>query len=109
MITTLFLSLCDLQVNGRKVSVPSKVTNELTVQASARSVIIERTSAVRVIYSTSQEVTVTVDTNLSGKMCGACGNYNGDSKDDMKTADGTATKDVTVIVGSWSAGDFSRW
>lgn len=109
MIITLFLLPCALQVNGRKVSIPSKVTDELTVQASDRSVIIERTSAVRVIYSTSQEVTVTVDTSLSGKMCGACGNYNEDSKDDMKTADGTVTNDVSVIVGSWSAGDFSRW
>ncbi|XP_061572588.1 IgGFc-binding protein [Cololabis saira] len=94
-------------VNGRKVSLPSKVTNELSVQASDRSVVIERTSAVQVIYSTSQEVIVTVDTSLSGKMCGACGNYNEDSKDDMKTADGVVTKDVSVIVGSWSAGDFS--
>lgn len=98
-----------LQVNGKKVSPPSKVTNQLSVQVLDRSVIIERKSAVRVTYSVSQEVTVTVDTSLAGKVCGACGNYNSESKDDLKTADGKVTTDVSVVIGSWSAEDFSRW
>lgn len=96
-------------MNGRKVSLPSKVMSDVSVQISERSVIIERASAVRVIYSISQEVTIIIDSSLSGKMCGACGNYNNNSKDDMKTADGKTATDVSVIVGSWSAGDFSRW
>ncbi|XP_075321405.1 IgGFc-binding protein-like [Odontesthes bonariensis] len=95
-------------VNGQKLTLPSKVTNELSVQVSDRSVVIERTSGVRVIYSISQEVTVTVDGSMSGKMCGACGNYNNNSKDDLKTADGKITTDMSAVVSSWSAGDFSR-
>lgn len=91
------------------MSLPSQVTNELSIQIADRSVIIKRQSAVWVTYSISQEVTVTIDTNLSGKMCGVCGNYNDDSKDDMKTADGKITSDVLVVFNSWSAGDFSRW
>ena len=98
-----------IQVNGRKVSLPSKVMSDISVQISERTVIIERASAVRVTYSISQEVTVIIDSSLSSKMCGACGNYNNNSKDDMKTSDGKITTDVSVIVGSWSAGDFSRW
>ncbi|MEQ2268978.1 hypothetical protein XENORESO_020063, partial [Xenotaenia resolanae] len=96
-------------VNGRKVSLPSKVTNELSVQILNRSVVIVRTSAVRVTFSISQKVTVSVDGNLSGKNCGACGNYNNNSKDDMKTADGKITSDFSAVIGSWSAEDFSRW
>ncbi|XP_032374142.1 IgGFc-binding protein isoform X1 [Etheostoma spectabile] len=95
-------------VNGRKVSLPSKVTSDISVQISEKTVIIERASAVRVTYSISQEVTVIIDSSLSGKMCGACGNYNNNSKDDMRTADGKITTDVSVVVGSWSAGDFSK-
>ncbi|XP_026150201.1 uncharacterized protein LOC113122825 [Mastacembelus armatus] len=95
-------------VNGRKVSLPSKVMDELSVQISGNTVIIERASVVRVTYSVSQEVTVIVDSSLSGKMCGACGNYNNNSKDDMTTADGKIATDVSVVIGSWSAGDFSR-
>lgn len=97
------------QVNGRKVSLPKKVTNELSVKASEKVVSIEKASAVQVTFSISQEVTIVIDGSLSGKVCGACGNYNGNSKDDMVTADGKITTDVSVVVGSWSAGDFSRW
>lgn len=95
-------------INGRKVSLPSKATSEVSVQIADRSVIIERASAVRVTYSISKEVTVIIDSSLSGKMCGACGNFNNNSKDDLTTADGKTTTEVSVVVGSWSAGDFSR-
>lgn len=63
----------------------------------------------QVTYSSSQEVTVFIDSRLSNKMCGACGNYNDNAKDDMKTADGEVAMDVSTIVSSWSAGDFSHW
>ncbi|KAK5892520.1 hypothetical protein CesoFtcFv8_012890 [Champsocephalus esox] len=96
-------------VNGRKMSLPSKVTSDISVHISEKTVIIEKPSAVRLTYSLSKEVTVIIDSSLSGKMCGACGNYNNSSKDDMRTADGKITTDVSVVVSSWSAGDFSRW
>lgn len=85
------------------------MTSDLSVQLSGRAVVIERASALRVTYSISEEVTVIINNSLSGKMCGACGNFNDNSKDDMKTAGGKSTTDVSVIVSSWSAGDFSRW
>ena len=98
-----------LKVNGRKTSLPSTLADQLTVRVSNRMVVIERSSSVRVTYSISQEVIVAVGNHLAGKVCGACGNYNGNSKDDLKTADGAPSTDVSVIVGSWRAGDFSNW
>lgn len=97
------------QVNGRKVSPPTKLSDEVCIHIKDDSVIIARSSAVRVTYSVSQELTIEVNTSLSSKMCGACGNYNQNAKDDWRTADGKTTTDVTVVVNSWSAGDFSRW
>ncbi|TNN62998.1 IgGFc-binding protein [Liparis tanakae] len=96
-------------INGRKISLPSKEKGEISVHIAEKTVIIERASAVRVTYSASQQVTIIIDESLSGKMCGACGNYNNNSRDDLKTADGKITTDVSVVVASWSAGDFSRW
>ncbi|XP_067094200.1 IgGFc-binding protein [Osmerus mordax] len=95
-------------VNGRKTSLPSTLADHLTVQVSNRMVVVERTSSVRVTYSISQEVVVTVGNQLAGKVCGACGNYNDNPKDDLKTADGAPSSDVSVIVGSWRAWDFSN-
>lgn len=81
----------------------------MSVSSTGRSVTIQLKSVVQVTYSITQEVTVRVRSNLMGKLCGACGNYNEDSKDDMTTSDGKTTKDVSVVVSSWSAGDFSKW
>lgn len=91
------------------MSIPSKVTSEVSVQISGETVIIERASAVRVTYSITKEVSIIIHHSLASKMCGACGNYNDNSKDDWKTADGKITTEVSVVVGSWSAGDFSKW
>lgn len=103
-----FLS-CLIQVNGKRESLPSKLTNELSIQLTGNTVVIDITPAVRVTYSNSQEVTVIVDGTLTDKLCGVCGNSNDDPEDDMQTANGKVTNDVADIVASWSAGDFSRW
>lgn len=109
MIVFLFPLLCLIQVNGKKETLPSKLTNELSIQLSENTVVIDITPAVRVTYSNSQEVTVLADGTLTNKLCGACGNSNDDPKDDMQTANGKVTYNVADIVASWSAGDFSRW
>lgn len=81
----------------------------LSVNITGGTLVIQQTSVVQVTYTASREVTVLIDSGLSGKVCGACGNFNNNLKDDMKTADGEVTTDVANIVSSWRAGDFSRW
>lgn len=98
-----------LQVNGKKESLPRKLSNELSIRHSDYTVVIDVTPAVRVTFSRSREVTVSVDGTVTDKLCGVCGNGNGDPKDDMKTANGKVTKNVAEIVGSWTAEDFSQW
>ncbi|XP_055780387.1 IgGFc-binding protein-like [Salvelinus fontinalis] len=96
-------------VNGQNVSLPSTPAKQLSVNIANRTVVIERDSGVRVTYSISQELFVTVDNHLAGKVCGACDNYHGIVKDDMTTANGKSYTDATVIVGYWWVGDFSSW
>ncbi|XP_035236114.1 IgGFc-binding protein-like [Anguilla anguilla] len=93
--------------NGRKVSLPSTPVNDLSVRVTDRAVLVERWSSMRVSFSFTQEVRVTVSVHLAGKVCGACGNYNGNAKDDMTTAAGKVTVSVSEVIGSWRAGDFS--
>ncbi|XP_023835727.1 zonadhesin-like [Salvelinus sp. IW2-2015] len=81
-------------VNGQNVSLPSTPAKQLSVSIADRTVVIERDSGVRVTYSISQELFITIDNHLAGKVCGACGNYNGIVKDDM-TADRKSSTDVT--------------
>ncbi|XP_069040743.1 alpha-tectorin-like [Lepisosteus oculatus] len=94
-------------VNGKQVALPQKLKNELSIHISDKLVIIEKKSAVRVSYSVTQEVTVAVSAHLAGRTCGACGNFNGDGKDDMVTAGGKISVSVSEIIDSWRAKDFS--
>ncbi|XP_066575341.1 IgGFc-binding protein [Amia ocellicauda] len=94
-------------VNGKQVALPSKLKNEISVVISDKLVIIEKRSAVRVSYSVTQEVTVAVSAHLKSQVCGACGNYNGNANDDMTTASGKISVNVSEIIDSWKARDVS--
>ncbi|KAJ8332930.1 hypothetical protein SKAU_G00418260, partial [Synaphobranchus kaupii] len=93
--------------NGRKLSLPSAPVKDLSVRVTDSAVLVERWSSVRVSFSFTEEVKVTVSVHLAGKVCGACGNYNGNAKDDMTTASGKVSVSVSDVIGSWRAGDFS--
>lgn len=82
---------------------------DLSVNITGGALAIHWASVVQVTYTVSQEVTVSIGSSLSGKVCGACGNFNSNLQDDMKTAVGEVSTDVANIVSSWRAGDFSSW
>lgn len=68
-----FLFQCCSQINGKKVTLPRLLSNEVSVMVSDKIVMIERMSGLQVSCSLSQEVTVTVSTHMADKVCGACG------------------------------------
>ncbi|XP_061110253.1 IgGFc-binding protein-like [Conger conger] len=94
--------------NGRKLSLPGSPAKDLSVRVTDSAVLVERWSSLRVTYYFTQEVRVTVAVHLAGKVCGACGNFNGNAKDDLTSAAGTSSVSVSEVIGSWHAGDFSR-
>ncbi|XP_037402677.1 IgGFc-binding protein [Pygocentrus nattereri] len=95
-------------VNGKKVSYPSAPAKEVLIEYTGESVVIERASSVRVEYSNTQQLTLTISDGLAGKMCGACGNFNRNLTDDMVTASGRNSSMLPGVVASWQADDFSR-
>uniref|UniRef100_A0AAV2MDB6 VWFD domain-containing protein n=1 Tax=Knipowitschia caucasica TaxID=637954 RepID=A0AAV2MDB6_KNICA len=100
----------EVWVNGRKTSLPVELDFRVSLYVSENSVVIEKTSVLRVTFSLTREFRVIVDPTLTYKMCGACGNYNHDPKDDTTIAgsDEKTSTDLTTAVWSWRAGDFSR-
>ncbi|KAM9419012.1 IgGFc-binding protein-like [Salvelinus alpinus] len=63
-------------INGKKVTLPRLMSNEVSVKVSDKTVMIERMSGLRVSYSLSQEIIVTVSAHMADKVCGACGRLN---------------------------------
>lgn len=54
-----------------------------------------------VTYDLVYHVTVTVPGNYRGKVCGLCGNFNDDKKDDFRNQRGVIVKDVNSFGASW--------
>lgn len=100
--------LLDAQVNGKKVSYPILTQDGVSVRFKNETVVIE-SSDVRVIYSLTDGVELTLSRELTGKVGGACGNFNGDAVDDMTTSDGRSSSRMSEVVSSWRAKDFFTW
>lgn len=71
-----FLFQCCSQINGKKVTLPRLMSNEVSVKVNDKTVMIERMSGLQVSYSLSQEIIVTVSAHMADKVCGACGRLN---------------------------------
>ncbi|XP_062302060.1 IgGFc-binding protein-like [Osmerus eperlanus] len=63
----------EVRVNGKKMTLPSLIKNNISVKMSDKTLFIERKSNLRVSFSPSLEITVAVSDNMAGKLCGACG------------------------------------
>lgn len=85
------------QVNGKPVPLPQGLKNGITVQWSDGSVIIEKISGLKVSYSLSQGVTVTVNGDMADNVCGACGS---------DTKPFTVSQNMQKYMASWKALDF---
>ncbi|XP_017338014.1 IgGFc-binding protein [Ictalurus punctatus] len=67
----------DIWFNGRKMTLPTMEDNNVIVKVIDQTVIVEKTSALRLSYSLSQEVIITVNKGIADQVCGACGKLTG--------------------------------
>ncbi|XP_056329790.1 IgGFc-binding protein [Danio aesculapii] len=93
-------------VNGKNISYPFIPKKGLSVSFRNEAVIIEKMSTLRLTYSVAEGVALTISTDLRGNVCGACGNFNGDSADDMTISAGRNSTVMSLDVSSWKAEDF---
>ncbi|XP_048849978.1 IgGFc-binding protein-like [Brienomyrus brachyistius] len=87
----------DVWVNGRRLSLPAILKNDVSVTVSDQTVIMKSRSGLIVSYSLSLDLAITVSDELSEKVCGACGKVNGT----MGNSGG-----IQTYLDSWRAPEF---
>ncbi|KAJ8378920.1 hypothetical protein AAFF_G00232850 [Aldrovandia affinis] len=87
-------------VNGVLESFPFSVFN-LTVYRQGLYLIVQALDSVRVTFDLRNHVVVHVPETYKNGTCGLCGNYNGDSTDDLRLPNGTMTSDLTTLGAAW--------
>ncbi|XP_014651575.1 PREDICTED: IgGFc-binding protein [Ceratotherium simum simum] len=89
-------------VNGVDMKLPVVLDQDLVRAFQHGSdVVIETDFGLRVAYDLSYNVRVTVPGNYHGQLCGLCGNYDGDPKDDFQKPDGSQAGSPNEFGNSW--------
>ncbi|KAK2088433.1 hypothetical protein P7K49_034340 [Saguinus oedipus] len=93
---------CLSQVNGVDMRPPVVLADgQIRVYQHGSDVVIETHFGLRVVYDLVYYVRVTVPGNYYQQMCGLCGDYNGDPKDDLRKPDGSQAGNAKEFGNSW--------
>lgn len=91
-------------MNGLRVGLPAKVLTSVSVRRGPdASILLIQKGGVQVWLGTDGQLAVMVSEEHAGRLCGACGNFDGDQANDMRDSNGLTT------VEKWRAQDFSPW
>ncbi|XP_034539787.1 alpha-tectorin [Notolabrus celidotus] len=90
-----------VKVNGTPVSVPF-VTGLMTrLSTSEGFIVIDTPQDIQVRYNHFNTLSITMGQRLQNKVCGLCGNYNGDPSDDYITSRGKPAVSALELAQSW--------
>ncbi|TSO05463.1 IgGFc-binding protein [Bagarius yarrelli] len=63
-------------INGKAVSLPQQLKNEVTVQLTGDTITVEKKNSLKVSFSFSLGLVVSIHDEMTQKVCGACGSDN---------------------------------
>ncbi|XP_067874724.1 IgGFc-binding protein-like [Heterodontus francisci] len=101
-----------VRINGVRSNLPLTLhEGKVKLYQSGAYVIIETDFQLKVTYDWNHHLVVTVSSSYFGNVCGLCGNYNGDARDDFRSPQGTAVSNALDFGKSWkvSDGDIFCW
>ncbi|CAM5176236.1 unnamed protein product, partial [Eretmochelys imbricata] len=95
-----------VMVNGFLINLPFNLDKKITVYRKGWATVIQTDFGLSVTYAGwSGRTTVTLPVTYAGAVCGLCGNFNMDRKDDMLMRDGTLAPNPISFGQSWKVGD----
>uniref|UniRef100_A0A3Q3DSF1 Zonadhesin, like n=1 Tax=Hippocampus comes TaxID=109280 RepID=A0A3Q3DSF1_HIPCM len=91
-----------VHVNGSKVNLPVTPASGVSVFKSGRYYTVSMDFGVVVRYDANHFMDIKVIRDYKNVLCGLCGDYNGDSKDDLRQPNGSLTSDINEFGHSWN-------
>ncbi|KAM5260569.1 LOW QUALITY PROTEIN: zonadhesin [Hipposideros larvatus] len=88
-------------VGGQQVSLPAIPSKGIFLALSGRFVELQTAFGLRVRWDGDQQLFMSVPSTYSSKLCGFCGNYDGDSSNDNQKPDGRPARDEEELGNSW--------
>ncbi|XP_058425092.1 zonadhesin [Diceros bicornis minor] len=88
-------------VGGQQVTLPTMPSKGVFLAPSGRFVELQTAFGLRVRWDGDQQLSVSVPSTYSSKLCGLCGNYDGDSSNDNQKPDGSPALAEGELGHSW--------
>ncbi|KAG8523729.1 Zonadhesin [Galemys pyrenaicus] len=92
-------------VGGQQATLPILLRKGVYLAVSGRFVELQTVFGLRIRWDGDQQLSITVPSTYSSKLCGFCGNYDGDSHNDNLKPDGTPARDPEELGNSWQIVD----
>ncbi|CAL1272678.1 unnamed protein product [Larinioides sclopetarius] len=97
-----------IHVNHKPVKLPYIELGVLSVFQEERNVLVRTNLGMKVLWDGNSYLEVSVPSYFKDHLCGLCGNYNGDPKDDFKTKNGRLVNTAEDFGNSWRVGKMKR-
>ncbi|XP_032886887.1 LOW QUALITY PROTEIN: uncharacterized protein LOC116979482 [Amblyraja radiata] len=97
-----------VKVDGEVTVLPVWVTPDVLVARTGQYVVLTTSFGLRVKFNGKHRAEVTLPNLFMAKVCGMCGNYNEDRKDDFLNPDGIMEPDSVSLGNSWQTQNDSR-
>ncbi|RMC09518.1 hypothetical protein DUI87_13670 [Hirundo rustica rustica] len=91
-----------VRVNNHRSHLPISLSHgKLRIHQKGKSMLMQSHFTLKVLYNWDDHVVIKLPAALSGKVCGMCGNNNGDPQDDALSPDGKQVWDIVELGRSW--------
>ena len=97
-------------MNGTQVNVPFITGLATKIYSSEGFLVIDTSPDIQIYYNGYNVIKISISERLQNKVCGLCGNFNGDLTDDYVTLRGKPVVSSVVLAQSWKTnGMQKRW
>ncbi|KAM4703005.1 IgGFc-binding protein-like [Rhinophrynus dorsalis] len=96
-------------MNGQPVKLPAYISKSLSVSSTEGSIVIKDGDIMELEMLANGELTLHLNQELSGAMCGACGNFNKQKSGDLQGPGGVITANFSEFIASWRSHDYYKW
>ncbi|XP_024607712.1 alpha-tectorin isoform X8 [Neophocaena asiaeorientalis asiaeorientalis] len=97
-----------VKVNGTQVNVPFITGLATKIYSSEGFLVIDTSPDIQIHYNGFNVIKISISERLQNKVCGLCGNFNGDLTDDYVTLRGRPVVSSVVLAQSWKTNGMQK-
>uniref|UniRef100_A0A8C5QJV0 Uncharacterized protein n=1 Tax=Leptobrachium leishanense TaxID=445787 RepID=A0A8C5QJV0_9ANUR len=98
----------EVTVNGISIVLPRDLEPDIKIFISGNNVLVTTEFGLQVSFDGNHKVVVTIPGTYSSKVCGLCGNFNGNKNDDFLNPEGELESDSNSLGNSWQVENDTR-